>query len=253
MKAASQKEIENRREASCEWLKTVYKPPVKRPSAHGLWESAEAKETPIARDHVISKEKLDYLTWCEQEPFLPVTVRDKKHGISAGKGNACRQELASEGLMRLHRINTGRRGGQIQLTKVTEEGYKLLGRYEVKVERPPGKGGFEHRFWQHKVREWAVGQGYPATIELEVMGKAVDVGVVWDEERVAVEVVIEGIEKELKNVGKDLESSWDRVVLCAVKQETLTQLREKVLDEFGEELIQQDKVRFVPLSKFLDQ
>lgn len=253
MKTANQDEIEKRREASREWLKTIYKPPVKRPSTPGLWEQDRYGQNPVARNHTIAKAKLDYLVMCAKEPFSAVSARDKKHGISAGRGNAYRQELTAEGLLRLHRINTGRRGGQIQLTEVTNEGYKLLERYEVKVGRPAGRGGFEHRFWQQKVHEWAIRRGYPATIELEVMGKAVDVGVIWEEESTAVEVVVEGIDKELKNIGKDAESGWSKTVLCAVKQETLARLREKVLDEFGEELIQQGKVRFVPLSKFLEE
>jgi hypothetical protein len=251
MKTASDKEIEERRKSSAEWLKATYKQPERNQTTPTFWDRPGIEQAPVARDHVVSKEKLDYLVLCAREPFLTVTMRDKKHGFSAGKGNGFRQELAAEGLLKLHRISTGRRGGQIQLTEVSEEGFKLLERYEVKVKRPAGRGGFEHRFWQAKVCEWAVKQGYPASIELEVEGKAVDVGVQWDEVNVAVEIVIEGIDKELGNVGKDLSSNWDRVVLCSVKQETLSRLREKVLDEFGEELIQQDKVRFVPLSRFL--
>jgi hypothetical protein len=59
MKTANQDEIEKRREASREWLKTIYKPPAKRPSTPKLWEQDRAGQSPVARDHTISKAKLD--------------------------------------------------------------------------------------------------------------------------------------------------------------------------------------------------
>jgi len=162
-----------------------------------------------------------------------------------------RRQLAAEGLLRLHQISTGLRGGQPTLAELTGEGCKLLERLEVRYEHPLGRGTFEHKYWQHVVHCWAVAQGYPSQIEQEVAGKAVDVGVIWDEKRVAVEIVVEGVEKELSNLSKDLERGWDQVVFCAVQQGMLDRLRDLVLDRFGDGLLRRDKVRFRRLSEFL--
>jgi hypothetical protein len=79
----------------------------------------------------------------------------------------------------------------------------------------------------------------------------VDVGVVWDERRVAVEIMVEGIEKELDNLGKDLDRGWDQVVFCAVSQETLDSLRERVRETFGEDPFSQGRISFRRLYEFL--
>jgi len=251
MKAASEQEIQKLRTGSREWLKQIYRPLAARA---GSAPAGEVGQAPAPRDHEISKAKLDYLVWCAEEPFLFVTARDRKHGISSGTGNAYRTELAAEGLLRLHRIRTGRPGGQVLVTEVTEEGYRLLERFQAKVQRPRGRGSFEHKFWQHVIHVWAVNQGYSSMIEQEVAGKAVDVGQVWGAERVAGEVVVEGLEKELKNLEKDLQVGWDRVVLCAVDKSTLDQLRELIVEKLGPELVEgRQRVRFVRLASFLEE
>jgi len=251
MKWASPEKIAERRQETRQWLATIFQP---AKGKRGKTDSDNSSgESPIVpREYPISKPLLDYLVVCADDWTMPVTARDKKHGISTGVGNRYRKRLAAEGLLRFHCVLTGRRGGQLQVTEVTEEAHKLLERIEAKVKRPPGRGGFEHRLWQYIVHCWAVRQGYPSTIEQEVAGKPVDVGVIWDEKRVAVEIVVKGIEKELFNL-KDLERSWDQIVFCAVNQETLDRVREKILDTFGDELIRQDKVRFVRLNRFLEK
>lgn len=164
-----------------------------------------------------------------------------------------RKQLAQEGLIKLHRVLTGRRGGQLQVTEVTQEGYRLLDQYGVYADHPLGRGAFEHRLWRNVVHAWAVRQGYPSQAEQDVAGKAVDVGVVWEERRVAVEIVFEGLAKELGNLVKDLERGWDQIVFCAVKKDTLERLRQMVLETFGEDLVSRDRARFVRLCDFLEK
>jgi hypothetical protein len=97
-----------------------------------------------------------------------------------------------------------------------------------------------------------VRQGYPAKIEEEIDGKAVDIGITWEERRVAAEIIVCGIEKELFNLGKDLERGWDRVVFCAVDQKTLDQLRQRISEERGEDVLGSGKVTFRRLRWFLE-
>gem|GEM_PF-3183621 len=252
---ASPEELAERVEQTRQWLATIYHPPVRRrqpPPEVSSQGGSSPGPLYTPREHPISKAALDYLAACTRDWTMPVTALDEKHNISPAQGNHLRKQLAAEGLIRQHRILTGRRGGQLQIIEVTDEGSKLLERYNVPVPRPAGRGGFEHRFWQATIHQWAVKRGYPAQIEQQVAGKAVDVGVVWDEKRVAVEIVCEGIDKELGNFGKDIDAGWEQVVFCAVNQETLDRLRDLILDDLGEQVFYNDMVRFVRLSQFLD-
>ena len=185
--------------------------------------------------------------------FLTASYCCIAFSVSALDDSALRTALEKDGLIRLQRIRTGLRGGQITLTELTDRAYGLLASYKVAAKRPAGRGGFEHGFWQHTAHAWAERKGYGTKIEEEVSGKAVDVGVTTDSQRIAVEVMMEGLDKELTNVAKDLEAGWDRVWLCAVKEEALERLRAKILDVFGSELLENGRVRFLRLSEFLEK
>lgn len=201
----------------------------------------------------IAKRSIDYLVGIARNPFLPVTERDRVQGVSSHVGNQIRQQLQSlaEGLIRLHRAPTGAKGRVYTLTEITQAGYRLLDSLEVRYEKPRGNGSYRHRFYQHLVHEWAVRQGYPARIEDEVDGKRVDVSVVWDEHRVAVEILVEGIEKELRNFAKDVDRGFDQIVFCAVDSDTLDSLRERIESEFGHDVVEDEIVRFVRIREFL--
>lgn len=184
---------------------------------------------------------------------MSATERDVKHGYSAWKGNKLRGQLEQEGLISFHRVPTGLKGKVFTLTEVTNKGYLLLEKLQVSVRRPPGNGGFIHKWWQYGVYAWAVRHGYPAKIEEEVDGKAVDVGIHWEERWTAVEIVMgKKLNKELYNLGKDLERGFDRIVFCAVHQRTLEELRNKIEEEFNERILESGQVEFMRLRRFLE-
>jgi hypothetical protein len=250
MRMAGAEEIEERRSASREWLAQIYRP-LRGGAAKAVTEGAR-EEAPPPKEPEISKALLDYLVSCAREPFLSATERDRRLGIPAGTGNAYRGELERRGSLKLHRLQTGRRGGRVLGTEVTESGHGLLARFGAAVGKPRGRGSYEHKYEQWVIHQWGEARGYRSVIEHEVAGKAVDVYQVWEGEKVALEVVMEGLDKELRNVERDLEAGFDRVVLCAVGRETLGRLRAKVVDKLGEELVLSGKVRFVRLASFLD-
>lgn len=176
----------------------------------------------------ISLEAIEYLKEISKNVFLPVTKRDKSLGKSGWKGNALREELINNGLIRLAKINTYIRGGKITVAEITGKGYEFLDRLKVKYEKPRGKGGLEHRFWQVVIAEWGLRYGYAAKIEDFRNGKSVDVGMEIDGKSVACEILINGEEKELFNLEKDSVAGWDEIWFCCADEKTATVLHELI-------------------------
>ena len=236
-----------------EWsLQQLGPPVVPKPIEKEAEPEGPGKE-PTPSPYALSKDCLDYLVVCAEDWHMPATERDVKHGYSTWKGNKLRTQLEQEGLIKFHRVPTGAKGKVYTLTEVTNKGYQLLEKLQVSVRRPPGNGSFIHKWWQHGVYAWAVRHGYPAKIEEEVDGKAVDVGIHWEERWSAVEIVMgKKLNKELYNLGKDLERGFDRIVFCAVHQRTLEELRNKIEEEFNERILESGQVEFMRLRRFLE-
>ena len=184
---------------------------------------------------------------------LSLSVRGfAAEGVSNWKGNTLRKQLEDLGMLRQHKVNMGMRGKRITLTELTGRAYQVLEALEVKVKRPSGNGSYTHQFWQHTIHNWAVRKGYPVRIEESLGEKRVDVGVRWAEKCVAVEVVVERLDKELANLRKDLLDGWDQVIFCAEKQKTLDQLARMIDDEYGHELQHEGRVAFMRFKEFIE-
>jgi hypothetical protein len=247
---ATPEEVEQRKEASQAWLDSIYVRASAPPPSMPLFDGKEKEPVPVERPHDLSKEQIDYLVL--SQTLEPVSERDSRNGISCYKGNKLREALNEKGLIRLHRVSLGGRGKVVTLTEVTEEGRRVLDRLEVRPTPSPGRGNVEHRYAQQIILNWCVGQGYPAQIEAERQGARVDVASEWDNLKVAVEFVNEGLEKELVNIRHDMEAGYDRVVLVSVQQETLEGLRDLVMRKLEPELVTSGRVSFTRLTAFLD-
>jgi len=197
----------------------------------------------------ISLEAIEYLKEISKSVFLPITKRDKALGKSGWKGNALREELTNKGLVRLVKINTHAKGGVITVAEITEKGYELLDRLKVKYEKPRGKGGLEHRFWQAVITDWGRRHGYNAAIEDFRNGKSVDVGLEIDGRSVACEIVITGEQKELFNLGKDSMAGWDEIWFCCSDERVAAKIRELILSFTPAD--KHAEVRFKLLAHFL--
>lgn len=204
----------------------------------------------------LTKLSLDYLQFLAQQAhlFLPITELDRLDWLSEYKANLIRQQLkdTGPGLIDIHRIATGKKGGPLSVVKITEAGYHLLAKLGVECEQPVGHGGTEHTFWQYTIYRWAIGHGYPAKIEQWQNNKAVDLGVEWDERKVAIEVALGDMEKELNNLLADLEAGWDKVIFAVLTDKKLNQLKSKITEKFGPKLLEEEKVAFMKLSTFLE-
>ena len=74
----------------------------------------------------LPKKHVDYLEVIAGTPFMAVTERDKAHGISSSVGSSMRKELANQGLIKIHRIETGARGKRYAAIETTDAGYSLF-------------------------------------------------------------------------------------------------------------------------------
>jgi hypothetical protein len=219
---------------------------------------AEPGERRAEKRPLLSKDALMWLLDLMERPFMQTTLRDRLLSYSGWRAKKVRDELEGLGYVKRHEIATGRRGGQLALEEITEEGYALLAEIQVAVKRPRGKGGYVHKFWQHKVAEWARQNYEGARVRIEDdpgAHKSVDVAVYLarpvegDERAVAFEVLVEGEGKELSNVAKDMEAGFDEVVICVERMEIAERLRGKVRDLLGPEISR--RVKFHLLAQFL--
>lgn len=213
--------------------------------------NANASAPANAGKEILPAVLLDYLRVIANDQLMPTAERYQAQGLSAGKGDALTSQLVQRKLVEKVKVPTGRKGGQITLLEITSTGREMLERFGVKVNLPGGKGGLRHQYFQNKIAEW-VRANHPdakAVIEDASSGKAVDVSFVQSGKRIAIEVLVNGIDKEMSNVEKD--SDYDEVWLVAETQEQLTRLKEKVEAAFDAE--QRAKLRFEHIAAFLKE
>lgn len=223
------------------------------PRARAPVEQVRVEVKPAA-EGLPSRDALEWLYDLAQHPFRQTTVRDRLLGLSGYRAVKAREELEARGLVRRHVVQIGKT--RFVLEEVTEQGYEFLARMQVNLRRPPGKGGYIHKFWQHKVAAWLQREYEGARVKIEdaESGKSVDVSCVMQTKEgrkaIAYEIFITGEEKEVANIRKDLESGFDEVVICLGQAERMERMGERVRRELGEEVAKKVKIAF--LSQFLD-
>jgi len=206
-----------------------------------------AKKEPAVQ---LLKEEMDYLESIAREPFLPVTERDGKLGISGWKGHSLRTKLINKEILEQIQLNTGKKGGVITLVKITENGRAIVDALGMRANILAGKGGFTHQFWAQTIKNHYEKTGEAiASIENDSLGKAVDVELIFPEKKVAVEIEIG--DNESFNISKDLFSGYDEVWVCCEREEQIERKRKKVEEDLGPEVL--EKVKFRLLSEFCER
>ena len=194
---------------------------------------------------------IDYIRAIADDQFVPSTIRDEKLNLSAGKGFARRSELLKLGLIEEVKVPTGVRGGQVTLLDITSAGRDLLARHHIKL-NAKGKGGLKHQYFQNVMQRWFAKHytAGEATIEDVTSGKAVDVSFVDEEKKIAVEILVNGIDKELSNIEADIQS-FDEIWLVAESKEQSDKLAEKVRASFYAD--EMNRIRFELIGKFISE
>jgi energy-coupling factor transporter ATP-binding protein EcfA2 len=252
---ATEKEIAERMKETQRVLDSLLEPePDDSPSLFSEDLSVDRLDA-LFTNYKLTKAHLDFMELIITNPFLPVSRLNEICPYTSYKADSLRQQLADTGpgLLRTHRITTGKKGGPLSVVVLTDAGLRIIEKLNIKHPQPLGHGGVEHKFWAYAAHRWAVGEkGYPAKIEKWLNGKSVDVGVEWDEKKVALEIALEGMEKEISNLIKDLEAGWDQVIFCSLTQKEQNLLKNEIAQRFGSDLLESGKVGFMKLSTFLE-
>lgn len=209
--------------------------PGEPPEALGRQPASATEEPPVPLASVSGSPPdqaiVSYLRDIAEHPFAPALERDQRLSLSRYKGNLLRQRITETGLATLHRVSTGTRSGQLALLELTGEGKALLASVKVAVRHPRGRGSFIHRYYQHRLAEYAQRVWPAASVEVEShtpgSGRYADVAVRpsgEDAQTTAFEVFITGEEKEIRGLAEDLKL-FGRVILCAETPEAIDSLK----------------------------
>jgi DNA-binding protein YbaB len=156
------------------------------------------------------------------------------------------KELVEEKLAEPRRIGFGKSLGTKVHYEITEKGKRYA---RIKDFVIPGKGDFEHKFWQHTIKNYYESMGHNETeIEKRYGEKNVDVGLTLNGKKTAIEIELSP--KHLQeNIQKDFEAGCEFVIV-AVKSIGSAKFYKKTVQKiFGDELLK--KIDFRILAHFL--
>ena len=201
----------------------------------------------------IDQELITYLTHVAAHPYVPVIQRDQMLFVSKYKGSTTRKRMMEAGWVRSHKVGTGRRSGQLVLLEVTGRGYEFLSSMRIRVERPKGRGGFLHRYYAIKIKEYAEATWpeWTATVEDGTQGRPVDVLVRTADDSgrtIAFEIFMTGEAKEVRGIARDVQL-FDQIIVCAVSPGALEALQARAREAMDNEML--SKVTFSLISQYL--
>lgn len=164
---------------------------------------------------------LKFLEHCNEprHHLLSLGEHDAVLEFGLAEGFNVRQELTKEGLIELHPIKTGQRGGSLKTVVITDAGYRVLESLRITACKPRGKGSVDARFWQHAIARQIQREQPRAVITIEGRraDKAVDVLCEVDGKVTAYEVELSP-KHVSQNVVKDLlVAGCDEVVICVLR------------------------------------
>lgn len=199
----------------------------------------------------ISEEEKEYLKSILEHPNLSVTARGEKlFGFSADKRTRIKKNLLDKKLILEFSVDLGSDfGGRVKLLRLTEQGYKLLG------EKPPlstnfsKRGSLEHIWWQEFIAQDYLARDYKAIIEKELNGKAADIGIIAENETVAVEVELSP-KNAITNFKQDIDAGFTRTIIACKNYQVKKQIQNKVNSFIAENPIYKGKEKIILLTDF---
>lgn len=145
-------------------------------------------------------------------PLSTTVSRYQRLNLSRRRGNAVREALASDGIIK--RVVIATRSGQVVLYQLADFGRTICSSHHI----DPGsrsRESLEHKFWINRTAKYFEKKGYKVKREHPVKGNgAIDILATRPGEQVAVEIET-GKSNIKENLHKIKDVGFDRVVLVA--------------------------------------
>ncbi|NUC74787.1 DUF87 domain-containing protein [Haloterrigena sp. SYSU A558-1] len=155
-------------------------------------------------DHALSEAAERLLHDVADQPYTNLSDRYSRLFASRYKGNKAKKALLARGLVQERDVE--KKFGRPMLLELTEDGRRRLADDGVAVQRT-GRGGIVHRYWQQLLKDRFNEAGYTAVREQDDADVAVELG----DSRIAVEVAMEAVPRELEHVERRLQDGFDSV------------------------------------------
>ena len=218
--------------------------PRHRPEAHSS--TGVSPESPKKQKSEKSTSHLNSLLHeCFVRPFSPTTEKYRKLNLSPKNGKKQKDEAIVRGYLELVEVKTGKRGASLSLLIPTQAAADIL---NVSLPHLPGKGGIEHKFWQHTIKSFYENLGFKAEIEKSIAGKSIDVLVQNVTHSIALEVALSGPEQELINISKNLEIGVAEIIVAYRSKPLIKRLRKLIKEDV---FVQEERISFKELHEFL--
>jgi hypothetical protein len=182
------------------------------------------------------------------EPFIDQKERVERLKLSSSSSTNSKyfKELVEEKLAEPRRIGFGKGLGIKVYYEITDKGKRYA---RIKDFAIPGKGDFEHKFWQHTIKNYYDGMGHEiAEIEKRYGDKNVDIGLILNGKKAAIEIELSPKHLE-ENIQKDFEAGCECLIIAVKSIGSAKFYKKKVHKIFGDELLK--KIEFRILAHFL--
>ena len=154
----------------------------------------------------------------------PVTKRYERLDMSAYRGNKAKLCLLSSKFILEREISIGK-GGRPVIFEITDLGGEYLkskGHTFKKYVR-----GSEHRYWQHRIKQYFESWGCKVYEEWRVGKKSVDIVVLCPNKTMAIEVAMSP-EHQIENIKKCLDLKFHQVIVACKNKKVLDRIENKL-------------------------
>ncbi len=206
---------------------------------------ARQKET-AKKEKVEGNILIKILTNIREHPFIDQKTRVQMLGLASSSSTNDKyfKELLARGFMLRVPIGLGKGQSTKVLYEITDKGREFARMDKFVI---PGKGSLEHKFWQHKIKDFYESLDYKAEIEKRYGFKNVDVGVEMNGEKIAVEVDLTP-KNLMENIQKDFIAGCDKVIVVARTKRSINAYQ-KTVQRYGKDYL--DRIQFMTLTDFL--
>lgn len=147
--------------------------------------------------------------------------------LSGYKGCKFKNELIRQGYVQQVKLPPVSRGRQPCLLEVTPKGVEYLKRIGI-TDRPRGRGGVKHRFYQEKLKSWYKQHNYIVELEVKVGNTSLDLLVIRaNSTRIGIEIALSVAYEDI-NATKALGAGIERLLFIVESREMMDRLRRKV-------------------------